>query len=458
MSIGWSFNLAFGYDETEGFFLYTFPGPEECSEFAIEALLTVENASINASLFFLDVALTKMNINLGAQLFVDFDKESALRKTDLPGPNYGRLTQGDFSKITQISDLFVIGAIAGATLEIEQGVISLDLDESVNKYIPRLNFGVAAHFRKELVLKESANVTDAVGSRRLLHVGNRRLVGKIHEGSDHPALPLLRSLGECGNEADANRVADKDFEFKKCPADGIEKIACVVLTNITLQADGIKELVEPIVNEFVNVEKDGLLDEIVRPLEPLREPIPGVSEITGKAVSVLDIAEAFDGAGSGVQTVRTMFKIYDGMSELAKTLAELEGVLLAETCDVLAGFNCTGGLKGGDDDEERRLVETTYYDPFGSSIDAFGLPMTPRILAACPAPDADCLPAKAPASCTKVQKAKFNAARLKCKAGSIEGLSFPILSNPLDALELLSGGDIVSCSRPQHDYDDLVYC
>ena len=126
LCIGWSFKLAFGYDETEGFFLYTFPDDTAHSEFEVEALLSVPNTNISANLFFLDVDLTNLNIDVGAKLFVDIDKSSALRKPDVPGPNFGRVTQGDFQKITQISDLFVIGAISGATLEVEKAEVSLD--------------------------------------------------------------------------------------------------------------------------------------------------------------------------------------------------------------------------------------------------------------------------------------------------------------------------------------------
>jgi hypothetical protein len=83
MCIGWSFNLAFGYDETKGFFLFTFPDKEITSEF--EALLPVPNANLDASLFFLDVYLTNFNIDVGAKLFVDIDKSSALCKKDIMG-------------------------------------------------------------------------------------------------------------------------------------------------------------------------------------------------------------------------------------------------------------------------------------------------------------------------------------------------------------------------------------
>ena len=421
-------------------------------------MLSIEDANIDASLFFLDVALTKLNINVGAALFVDFDKSSALRKEDVPGPNFGRVTQGDFSKITQISDLFVIGAIAGATLEVEDAEVSLDVADAINPYIPKLNFGIAAHFRKELDIKSSNS------TRRLLHDGNRRSLGRLHEGSDHRALPLFRSLRGLETDAD-DSVADENFTFDGCE---ITNGTCVVLTDVTLDVATITDFVSPIVAEFVNADKTGVLDQIVDPLEPLREPIPGLSEITGKTLSVLDVAECFDRLGSGVSTVRKMFEIYDGLSTLAASLENLDGIVLAEKCDVLANFNCSGGLadalKVPDDDPiiVRRLVDATYYDPFGSLVDGFGLPMTPRILMTCEQTFAtetckNQTATEACGGCTgKVKPVKCKARLLKCKADSVDGLSFPILSDPLGALGLLSGGDVVSCSRFQYDCDDLV--
>jgi hypothetical protein len=459
LCIGWGFNLAFGYDETEGFFLYTFPDPGERSEFVIEALLSVPKANISASLFFLDIDLTSTDINVGAQLFVDIDKSSALRKPDVAGPNYGRVTQGDFSKITQISDLFVIGAIAGATILVEKAEVSVDVPVLgvVNQYIPKLNFGVAAHFRKVIDIKPSESVSRRLRHgpyRSLLHDGNRRLVGRLHEGSDHPAWPLLRSLRGLETGTDGS-VAGEEFIFGPCPADGINITACAVVTDITLDVEEIALLVSPIVDEFVNEAKTGVLDLIVNPLEPMRAPIPGVKEITGKKVSVLDVAEAFDSLGSGVATVRTLFQIYDDLRDLADQLRDLEGILLAEVCDVLAGFNCTGGLSDTFDSDDRRLVDATYYDPFGSSVDAFDLPMTPRILGTCTTSftKGECkdLTAQGECGCTGTAKAKCLAKLTACKVGSIEGLSFPLLESPLDALALLSGGDVVSCSRFQYE-------
>ena len=455
LSIGWRFNLAFGYDETEGFFLFTFPDEGDVSEFEIEALLSVQDSSLNASLFFLDVALAGLNIDVGAKLFVDVDKSSALRKEDVAGPNFGRVTQGDFSKITQISDLFVIGALAGATLEVEDAEIGLNIDEleDINEYIPKLNFGIAAHFRKEFDIKDKASSTSSTSNRRLLHDGNRRLVGRLHEGSDHRALPLLRSLqGQL--EAEDEKITSANFAFDPCPADGINKTACAVVTNITLDVNEITKLVSPVVDYFVNNDKTGQLDEIIGPLEPLRQPIPGISEITNKDLSILDVAEAFDRVGSGVATVRKMFGIYDGMRSLAEQLAGLEDIVLATECDVLDSFNCTGGLSDDNDDVGRRLLDVTYHDPFGSSVDEFGLPMTPRLLTTdCSFTAEDCEGESI--SCgqcpSAAKKAKCVAALLKCKAGAIEGLSFPILSDPIGALALLSGGDIVSFSRFECD-------
>ena len=82
-------------------------------------------------------------------------------------------------------------------------------------------------------------------------------------------------------------ITNRNFTFTPCEADGINKTACAVLTDITLDVAKIADFVKPIVAEFVNTGKTGVLDKIVAPLEPLRAPIPGLSEITGKGVPTL---------------------------------------------------------------------------------------------------------------------------------------------------------------------------
>jgi hypothetical protein len=116
LTIGWSLSLAFGFDESAGFFLYTFPDGSE--EFRVYALLSVLDRTLSAKLIFLKGSLTDLDLIVGASIGVNIDKGQALRKTEnASDAQYGRMTLGDLKKI-RISDLFSIGALAGATVEI----------------------------------------------------------------------------------------------------------------------------------------------------------------------------------------------------------------------------------------------------------------------------------------------------------------------------------------------------
>lgn len=78
LCIRWGFKFAFGFDETDGFFIYTFP--DEGDEFFIRADFSLEVDNVQATLlFFLALELNDIDINFGAGIFVGLDKESALR-------------------------------------------------------------------------------------------------------------------------------------------------------------------------------------------------------------------------------------------------------------------------------------------------------------------------------------------------------------------------------------------
>ena len=88
-NVSWKFSLSFGYDEEDGFFLYTFP--DEGSEFEITADLKMEDINVNATLlYFLNMELTNAEIEFGVGIYVDIDKERATRQPDdatAPTPN-----------------------------------------------------------------------------------------------------------------------------------------------------------------------------------------------------------------------------------------------------------------------------------------------------------------------------------------------------------------------------------
>lgn len=84
LTVEWGFKLGFGFDEEEGFFLQTFP--DDDSEFCVQALLDIRNQSVDASLFFLDANLSDIDLLVGAGIFVNLKKESALRLSENEAP------------------------------------------------------------------------------------------------------------------------------------------------------------------------------------------------------------------------------------------------------------------------------------------------------------------------------------------------------------------------------------
>jgi hypothetical protein len=73
LSLQWSFRLAFGFDEKDGFFLYTFP--DEGSEFFVRADFTLPVTRTDAKLlYFLKLSLDDLDIAFGAGIFVDIGK------------------------------------------------------------------------------------------------------------------------------------------------------------------------------------------------------------------------------------------------------------------------------------------------------------------------------------------------------------------------------------------------
>jgi hypothetical protein len=113
------------------------------------------------------------------------------------------------------------------------------------------------------------------------------------------------------------------------------------------------------------------------------------------------------------------------------------------------GFKCTGGVF--DLFSSGRRLDEKVHELFGHQ-DASGLLLSPldtmdedRDLLTCKTdafakPDCvgDCT------GCSSTEKAKCLARKTTCKAGSIDGLSLPFLSDLMSVVGLISGGDIVS--------------
>ena len=116
LNITWNFKLAFGFDEDDGFFLYTFPNEdpkEEESEFFVRGDFYLPVSSTNAKLlYFLNLGLDDMRIAFGAGIFMNIDKAHGMRKIDDPNSiRYGRVSINDLkNKIPVKKDLFVICA------------------------------------------------------------------------------------------------------------------------------------------------------------------------------------------------------------------------------------------------------------------------------------------------------------------------------------------------------------
>jgi hypothetical protein len=126
LTLEWGFKLAFGFDETDGFFLYTYPDNE--SEFFIKADFDLPVASSNAKLlYFLNFYLEAIHIEFGAGIFVDIDKEKAMRSDDNRNSvRYGRVSRDDIqNKIPVKKDLFVVCAAVAAALEVDNATVCI---------------------------------------------------------------------------------------------------------------------------------------------------------------------------------------------------------------------------------------------------------------------------------------------------------------------------------------------
>ena len=253
-----------------GFFLYTFPD-EEDSEVFIKGDLFLGGLNITSKLlYFLQLEFPNVDIGFGAGIFVDFDKEAGTRKVDDPtSVRYGRMSREDFSKMPVKTDLFqVCAAAAGGILVNEITTVQIDIDvegfDDVQPWIPSLAIDqIDVLVRKEFNFGQS-------NRRRMTEVDRRRLKESIPPDA-HRAHRHL-----CADEALPTKLE------ASCAVND-DGFACAQLTEIRLKTDLLEKLVEPILENLVNVKtNEGFLDRIVKPLLPLEEPIPGISDISGK--------------------------------------------------------------------------------------------------------------------------------------------------------------------------------
>jgi len=290
LSIGWEFSLAFGFDKTSGFFLYT----DFDREISVKCVLSVLNYSVDATLLFLKASIDNLNLEVAAGLFVDMDKAKALRlprgenKTD---PDFGRLSRASFRRIVKLSDLFEVSAITGATIEAPSVVFEFNGDifgkgekvDTITKFIPKLQAEIYAHARKKL---------SASSNRRKLEIDFRETTSQ--SGTEDPSSPCLSKIH--------SDILSDNFTFPSCPIDLTHENFCARVNNLMLNMTSLKELVGPILSDITNSDETGFLDKLVQPLIVLDNPLPGISDIMDKDISVLDVAEV-----SGVQAMLIVY-------------------------------------------------------------------------------------------------------------------------------------------------------
>ena len=159
------------------------------------------------------------------------------------------------------------------------------------------------------------------------------------------------------------------------------------------------------------------------------------------------------GPKSGAPTVRRIIKTYKDINRLVTSFVEEGGILLADECDVLASFNCTGGLFPAKTRRLKARVSDEMNQVFDFE-DASFLPTTPSHLIEQERELQTTTPIFVAPDCignctvfTGTLKIKCQKDKLVCKGNSVQGLTFPFMSDLMSVVGLLSGGDIVSYIR-----------
>lgn len=352
--------------------------------------------------------------------------------------------------------------------------ISSDLIGEAANYVPALTGKIGAVLFKEITSEKGTTTAgvpltttapvsttapeSGTNRRRLLRASrDLAMLGKL-TSADHPARVLMesiRSLGYSGILSDGS-----DFsEFCEIPADD-HTAGCLVVKDLAVDTQQLVDVFTPVFEIFVTEDDDGALDNLAQPLLPLNDPIPGLSDLTGKDMTILDAGQAYPKAAKGVAAVRTFLSTYESIKSFVSNFAANDGVItIADECDVLDGFTCTGALFPDADDGEETVERKLEVVPeakliFGTATEA-GHPLTPadpairRKLAACLTrndfkAENDCAGVCSSADCSTSQLAKCRAAKVSCKANNIDGLSFPFLEDPMIMVGLISGEDFVS--------------
>ncbi len=215
-------------------------------------------------------------------MFIDIDKKVALRlkaPEDSRLATYGRISRDDFKKIINKKDLFLICAAFAGGLTAESAIVGISLPAGEiadvgNKFIPKLVIGgIDAIVKKEIQIGS----TTARMGREMKDVDRLRLESSIA----HDSHRALRMLTGCGDD-----VLPGGFD-PDCTVDA-KGFACAKLSQISIDADGLKDLVEKTLGKLVvpNYKEGGLdpgfFDEIAQPLLVLDDRLPGISDLAGK--------------------------------------------------------------------------------------------------------------------------------------------------------------------------------
>lgn len=223
-----------------------------------------------------------VNIGFGAGVFIDIDKKIALRlKTpeDHRLATYGRISRDDFKKIINKKDLFLICASVAGGLTADSAAVFISLPpgkiaDVADKFIPKLVIGsIDAIMKKEITVGS----TSTRRGRDMKNADRIRLESSIASDS-HRALRMLTG---CGDD-----VLPDGFD-PSCEVDA-KGFACAKLSQISIDAGGLKELVQKTLGKLV-VPKykergldPGFFDEIAQPLLMLDDRLPGISDLAGK--------------------------------------------------------------------------------------------------------------------------------------------------------------------------------
>ena len=143
LQVIFKFVLRLGFDASQGLVLDTAPACE--SEISIEAQLSVEDAGFEGNFILFDTAITDINLAVAAGIFIDMNKDAALRSSE-PDED-GIMTFGQVA--SNFPSLFELSGRAAATLTTGD----LTVDEATDEYYG-ITFGVGSVF-KDLGLSEA---------------------------------------------------------------------------------------------------------------------------------------------------------------------------------------------------------------------------------------------------------------------------------------------------------------